>query len=97
MESDKEIFERLIAGGIIGAAVGHLISDSKQDGIVIGAIVGASILATFKANEQAKKLNIPFYEQIDDALYEIQANGEHRFIKKIPRIDSNFPLNFKLK
>ena len=61
MKNDEEIMESLIAGGLIGAALGALLSKNNGDQTMLGALAVATILATFKANEKAMKMNIPMY------------------------------------
>jgi hypothetical protein len=96
-ENDENIFQSLIAGGLIGAALGALLSKDKEEGATIGALAGAVILATYKANEHAQKTNLGVYVEEDGKLYEIQPGGVKRFIKDIPK--PNVPLHdhFKLK
>ena len=62
MKNDNEIFESLIAGGLVGAALGVLVS-GKKEGATLGAIAGATILATYKASQQAMQTNLPNWEQ----------------------------------
>lgn len=95
--NDENIFQSLIAGGLIGAALGALLSKDKEEGATIGALAGAVILATYKANEQAQKTNLPVYVEEDGKLYEIQPGGIKRFIKDIPKPDFVPNKYFKLK
>lgn len=95
-EKDEKIFELLVAGGLIGAALGALIAKSKRSGATIGAIAGAAILATFKANEQAKKYKLPVFIEEDGKLFEVQPDGEKKFIKLIPKHKLTLEKNFKL-
>ncbi len=96
MKGDDEIFESLIAGGVIGAALGSLISKNKDDGATLGAIAGAAIIATFKANEKAKQTNLPLYEEESGNLYKIEPGGNKQFIRKIEKSKVRLPENFKL-
>lgn len=97
INSDESILQSLIAGGVIGAALGALISKDKGEGAIIGALEGAAILATFKANEQAQEKNLPVYVEEDGSLFEIQPGGGKRFIKSIPKPSVKIPEHFKLK
>lgn len=97
MENDNEIVESLIAGGLIGAALGALLSKNKGDGSALAAIAGAALLATFKANEQAKKTNIPLYTEEDGNLYELQPGGSKKFIKTIEKSNIRLLESFNLK
>lgn len=97
MKNDDEILESLIAGGLIGAALGALLSKSKENGATIGALAGAAILATFKASEQAKKSKVPILYEENGLLYEIQPNGKKRFIKELEKSLSLKNKKFTLK
>ncbi len=97
MKKDDEIVQSLIAGGLIGAALGALLSKKKEDGATLGAIAGAALLATFKASEQAKQSNLPMYVEEDTNLYRVHPNGEKVFIKKIVKPNHKLPKRFKLK
>ena len=96
-KNDENIFQSLIAGGLIGAALGALISKDREEGATIGALAGAVILATYKANEQAQKTNLPVYIEEDGKLFEIQPGGVKRFIKDIPKPNITPVEYFKLK
>lgn len=96
MKKDEEILQSLIAGGLIGAALGTLLSKDNDD-TTLGAIAGAAILATLKANENAQKTNVPVYVEEQGSLYEINSNGEKRFIKTINKSAKKVPEHFKLK
>jgi hypothetical protein len=97
MKEDKDIFESLIAGGVIGAALGALLAKKPKDGTIVGALAGAVILATFKANEQAQKTNIPMYVEENGNLYELQPGNTKRFVKTIEKTKTKLPEHFKLK
>lgn len=96
MKNDNEILANLIAGGIIGAALGALISDDKQEGGTIGAIAGAVIFAALKANEEAKKTHVPFYIQENNVLYQIQPDGSKLFVRNIERSKTKLMEHFIL-
>lgn len=84
MKNDSEVLESLIAGGIIGATLGALITNNKN-GSVLGAIAGAAILATFKASERAKEMNFPLIVEENNVLYQIQEDGTKKLIKQLSR------------
>jgi hypothetical protein len=96
MTRDEEIFESLLTGGVIGAALGALLSN-KSEGAGIGALAGAAILATYKANEQARKTNVPLYIEQDGKLYELQPGGGKKFIRNIQKQGNKLPSHFRLK
>ncbi len=94
---DDDVIESLIAGGLIGAALGALLSKDKENGATLGGLAGAVLLATFKANEAAKKTNVPLYIEENGSIYEINSQGNKKFIKKIRESNSEVPKKFKLK
>lgn len=97
MSNENEIVKNLVAGGIIGAALGALISDDNHEGATIGAIAGAVIFATFKANEKAKQTHIPFFIEEDNNLYKIGADGSKHFVKRIEKSQTKLNKQFILK
>jgi len=96
MKNDDEIIQSLIAGGIIGAALGALASNDKEEGAVLGALAGAAILATFKANEIAMKSNLTMYVEENGELYQIQPGGSKQFIRTIEKPTIQLQKRFKL-
>lgn len=97
MNDTHQTIDSLIKGGLIGAAIGALLSKDKEEGAVLGALLGAAISATAKAGEEAKKTNLPVYVEEEGALYIIEPSGERQFIRKIKKPTSTFPERFKLK
>lgn len=97
MQSDEKIVESLIAGGIVGAALGALLADNREKGAVLAAIAGTALLATYKANERAKQTNLPFYIVEKGNLVEVLPNGQKRFVRKIEKSSTKLKSNFKLK
>lgn len=97
MKNDDEILANLIAGGLIGVALGALLSENDAERTTIGAIAGAAILATYKANEQAQKTNVPVLVEQNGKLYEIQPGGNKRFVKDLEKPKNKVPQYFKLK
>lgn len=85
MKSDEQLLESLIAGGVIGAALGALLSKDKEQGATVGALAGAAIVATFRANEEAKKTNVPVMIEENGKLFVWHPDGRKEFIKDIPR------------
>lgn len=95
---DKDIFESLIVGGILGASLGALISKSNRgESTVLGALAGAAILASVKANEDAKRTNIPLILEEDNVLYEVFPDGSKKIIKHLPVSRKRLPAKFTLK
>jgi hypothetical protein len=97
MENDEEILQSLIKGGLIGGALGALLSKNQEEGATIGAIAGAAILATFKASERARLINIPMCFEENGNLFQIQQDGRKVLIKAIEKPSEKLPQNFKLK
>ena len=97
MKQDKQIVEQLIAGSVIGAALGALLSKEKSEGSMLGAIAGAAIVATFRANEEARKTDLPILQVEEGSLYEVRPNGNKRFLKKIGQPQVEMPRKFKLR
>jgi hypothetical protein len=97
MSSDNSKLESLIAGGLIGAALGSLLSKDKEDGAFIGAILGAAFSATLKANEEAQKTNVPVYVVEEGKLYAIEPGGVKRLIRKLKKSTAKYPNRVKLK
>lgn len=97
MKNDEEIFQSLIAGGLIGAALGAMVSKNKEEGATLGALAAAAILATFKANEKAMQTNLPMYVEEDGNLYQIQSGGIKKFIRKIDKPSVKLQETFKLQ
>ena len=98
MAKDEEIIESLIEGGLIGAALGALLTNKNKSagGAMLGAILGAALLGTFKANERAKKSNVQLWEEEGDTIYEIDSSGK-RLVKKMSKPAKEIPRQFKLK
>ncbi len=88
--------EKLIAGGILGAGIGAILSKDKEEGAVIGALLGAAIAATSKASDAAKKTNIPQLIKEGGNLYEITVSGKKRFIKEIKTTNKQLPEQYIL-
>ncbi len=97
MQQDEEILDSLIKGGMIGAALGALLSKNKSDGATLGALAGAALLATFKANQQAAQTHVPMLVEENNALYEIKADGSKHFVRTIVKPSQPLPKRFKLK
>lgn len=74
MNSDREIIESLVAGGLLGAALGALVSEDNR-GATIGAIAGAVIVASFRANQRAQATGIPVIEEQDNELVRLYPDG----------------------
>jgi len=96
MSISQDTIEKLVTGGILGAAIGALFSKDKEEGAIIGALLGAAIAATAKASEDAKKTNVPQLIEEQGKLYEKNAVGEKRLIKELKKNTYQLPEKFKL-
>ncbi|MFM7024098.1 MAG: hypothetical protein ACKOXB_14090 [Flavobacteriales bacterium] len=92
---DNEI-EKLVAAGIIGAALGALLSKNKTQGVAIGAIVGAALSASSQAYENATKADVPVMVEEDGVLYKIHPGGKKTKVKKLRKPDSDLPKKFTI-
>lgn len=97
MKYDDEILESLIADGIIGADLESVLSNKSTKASILGTIARSAILATFKANENAKLTDVPLYVEENEALYEVKGDGTKRFIRKIDKPKLKLLKHFKLK
>jgi hypothetical protein len=96
MENEKEIIDSLVVGGVVGAALGALISNNKERGITIGTIAGAALFATFNAHEKAKRSNLRLVYEEDGIIYEEQ-NGVKKVLRKIEKPKISVKNRYKLK
>ena len=96
MSRKDDTLELLIAGGLIGAALGALLSKDKDEGAVIGALLGVAFSSTRRANEEAQKTNVPVYVEEAGKLYAIYPGGDKRFIKVIKKPTTKYPNRLKL-
>ena len=93
---DKNL-ELLVSGGLVGAALGALLSKDKEDGILIGGLLGAAISATMQANQEARKTNIPVYIEENGKIVAIDSSGNKALIKNLEKSSEKFPEQIKLK
>lgn len=91
-----EIIEGALAGGIIGVALGSLLT-GKSRGALASFIVGAAIGASLKALKEAKKTNIPVLYEEDGVIYKLHPNGKRKFVKNLEQQKVEIPLNFTLE
>lgn len=97
MKNDDEILESLIAGGLVGTALGAILTKNNGEGMALGALAIAALLATYKASEKAIETKVPMYVEEKGGLYEIQPGGVKMFIRKIEKPAIRLEQNFKLK
>ncbi|MBL8677298.1 MAG: hypothetical protein JNJ47_07795 [Alphaproteobacteria bacterium] len=89
----------LVAAGVIGAALGALISDKKNRGenSLLGAIAFIAIMASLKAGEKAKRSSLSTIVEEDDAIYKVSSSGKRKFIKQIDKEKRKVRENFILR
>lgn len=97
MSAENKTIESLITGGLLGAAIGAILSRNKEEGAIAGAIVGAAVASTMRANEEARKTNIKIQQVENGNLYEIEPGGSKRLVKKLEKNSVNLPDHYKLK
>lgn len=97
MKNDDEILESLIKGGLIGMAVGTLLSKNKGEGATLGALIGAAILGTYKANQKATATHVPMVIEKNGKLYQIEADGSKHYLRDIEKPNVQLQEHFKLK
>lgn len=97
MKNDDEILESLISGGLIGVAIGALLSKNKGEGSILGALIGAAILGTYKANQKATETHVPMVMEENGKLYQINADGSKQFLRDIEKPSIQLQEYFKLK
>jgi hypothetical protein len=93
----NENLQSLVSGGLIGAGIGALLANDKEEGTVIGALLGAVFAATLNANKEAHKTKQPIYEAMDGKLYQVNPDGERIFIKDLPRASKVWSDSFILE
>jgi hypothetical protein len=96
MKKQDNTIENLIAGGVIGPALGALLTNDKK-GTVLAALAGAAIFASANAYEKALETNLPVLVKEGDAIYEVHADGRKKVIKKLPAKVKNIPDKITLK
>ncbi len=97
MKEHNNTIESLVAGGLIGAALGAWLSKDKEDGAILGAILGAAFSATLQANKEAQKTNQPVMIIENGKLYRVFPNGEKQFVKDLPGSSQHWEEHFKLQ
>jgi hypothetical protein len=97
MGANGDALEKLIAGGLIGAALGALLSKDKEEGAAVGALLGAAISATREAHKAALQTNEPVLVAIKGKLYKLHPDGRKEFLRDLPQSNKSWPQNLVLK
>ncbi len=95
-KSNQEIIENAIAGGLLGAALGALLT-GKNKTTIAAAIVGAAIGASLQAIEKAKKLKTPVLYEEDGFIIKVYPNGKKEIVKKVERLKIDVPTSFTIE
>lgn len=97
MSINADSLEKLIEGGLIGAALGALLAKDKEEGAAIGALLGAAFSSTLEANKAALQTDKPVLIAEDGKLYRLYPNGDREFVKNLPRSNRKWPAKLNLK
>lgn len=92
----QEIINSAIAGGIIGAALGALLT-GKGKSTIVSALAGAAIGASIKAIKEAEKLDMPVMYEEDGTIYRVYPDGTKELVKEIDRTNVTIPQNFSIE
>lgn len=95
MRTDDEIIESLVKAGIIGAALGALITNDKSN-TVLGALAGAAIAASLQASEDAQKTNLPMVVEENGSTYKILPGGQKKHIRSLNKTIKPLQKKFSL-
>lgn len=85
MKESTPTIQSLIAGGLLGALFGAVLSKNKEEGALIGVLLGAAVAATREASKDALSTNLSRFIIEEGYLVEINAEGEKRIIRKIDK------------
>jgi len=96
MKKTENSLEKTVASGFLGAVIGAVMADDKEEGAIVGALIGAALGAMSEANRVAKQSNVPLYEVQEGRLYKISPGREREFIRDIERSNKTYPKKFKL-
>lgn len=90
-----ERIENAIAGGLVGAALGALLTNKSEDTIV-ASLVGAAIGASLSAIDEAKDISTPVMYEENGKLYKQYSNGKKEFVKNISKHNQKIPPTFSI-
>jgi|GEM_PF-1381395 len=92
----QEIIDGAIAGGIIGAALGALLT-GKGKSTLISALTGVAIGASIKAQKEAKKLDVPVMYEEEGIIYKVYPDGTKELVKEIDKSTTTIPQSFSIE
>ncbi len=94
-KNKDEIIERALAGGLIGAALGALLTGKTKDTLA-ATLLGAAIGASVKALNEAKENNLPVLIEENGILYQLNPDGSKKHVKKLKRSNKHIPPHFQI-
>lgn len=97
MSAKPDTLDDLIAGGLIGATLGALLANDKEEGAMLGAILGAAFSSTFEANQAALQTKEPVLIVQEGKLFKVYPNGEKLYLKDLPKSNRKWPKRLILK
>lgn len=96
MSRKNDIIKKLIAGGIVGGALGALFTKESKDSkasILLGAALGASVVALDKAVSTGE----PVLFEEDGFMYRLYPDGHQELVREIEHEEIDIPKNFSLE
>lgn len=96
MSEKEEFILAAIAGGLVGAALGAVLT-GKGKHTVISALAGAAIGASLVALKEAKEIDIPVLYEEDGVIYRDFPNGRREVVRQLTKVESNIPQTFSLE
>lgn len=95
-ENSTKIIEGALAGGLVGTALGAVLSGKRSDTIV-AALLGAAIGASLKALQEAVDIQKLVMIEEDGILYYLYPDGSKEFIRRLKKISSSqIPSSFTI-
>lgn len=97
MDVEKNSIESLIKGGLIGAAIGEMLSSDLEEAEETGALLVAAFSSTQIAAEEARKTKQSYLVEENNKLYKVSPTGEKMLIKELKKPTGKIPLQFILE
>ena len=76
--------EKALVGGVVGAALGAMFSDKKEDSVAAG-LIGAGLTAWVQATKKAKSHNHPLIYAEHNKLVRVHSDGKREEIKSLEK------------
>lgn len=90
----SEQISELISSGIVGAALGKILTGKNETALIWG-LVGIAVTATYKAFKLSTE-SAPVLIIDNGDVYEVDKDGNRKFIKHLPKLDAKIPDKFKI-